>query len=107
MNDGDKFYEGEKISEEGVSEILKNSENSQISAYHKDTKDDRICKFCEFFGCEGDCDQAKVTQQNIDQKKKAKVVKEEGIEYMQNELGLIDLKKTEKLFLKRNDSNSP
>lgn len=88
----------EKISEEHASELMRNSENSEISAYRRNSTDGRICKFCEFFGCNEDCDIAKESRRKHEQNKRAVRVKEEGIEYMQNELGLIDFKKTEKLF---------
>ena len=52
--DDDKFFELEQIAE--------------ISDFEQPERDNRICKACGFYGCEGECEQAKKTTDAAPQK---------------------------------------
>lgn len=56
--------EDEELDKESSRHVL-HSRISEVSSYHKPEEDERICKKCGFFGCEGQCQQEAANAQQL------------------------------------------
>ena len=64
--------------------------------------EDRNCKLCGFFGCEGECK----PKSEAGSDKKSEELKDDGQAYIETEVGIIDRGKTLKLYNSRMRSST-